>query len=677
MTDDQNPIAPADIDYTLPLPKKFLRLPGGQIASVATSDFTTGQPPTDFTAIIHFQGGGGMLLQRTRNDASDPIAFQIGIDAFNAVWVYVASITDVLLMKVDSPNNLADGNRHTVALVREGDANRIYIDNALMNNEGPVPFPWTNTPLAPGTLAIGGMGPPPSPSASPDWFDGNVFCAGVWNRALTEGELTRVAVGYLDGHELDMLAYWTFDGTLTDVTGRYTLTTPQPPTFLPAARVVELSSLTGYRFLQIDSLAHGDLPSDQIINTRHYLAVPENMAFLCATLTGRGTQLAPPSGVKVSIQDGRGNSSDYQADAKTNTLLMKRINDGVGVLVQKQPVFGIWTVDVAARADQEYVLHLHVFPQEEAVHAMSHALRPVFTGPDNEVAVRKREVSRKNAPLFERVATTAVTAVAAVAVAAFLGTGAGVVALGLFAIVGIANAATYLAENASHKRTVDFVFGARQVIVTLDAATKSDQGADIVYRHRQIYLYKKIIDKLDPHAWIIHKLVGRDDNPVEVREHLLDPDVVYVTASGHGSTDALFGWGVDNIVLLRNKLTTEIAQGKIFHFLACNCGGLLCEKLVELGAKAAIGYKGKYSLANNSDVLAPLSVEAGSMVDKTILAGGTVQEAVQAAKDQYNRALDSLAGTKTLPTTIGALNKNRNLLVFKGDGTAKIAVAAE
>jgi hypothetical protein len=212
--DDPSLTDPGQIDWQLPGPKWCAKFASAQVASVVTGDFANETGATDFTAVMLVAPhGGGMLMQRAGLAASDPFRFQIGIDAFNVLWVRVPvpladPLTDLLtfgsgdkFIGVAPTINLGDGNRHHFALVREAATYRIYIDGQMMADDGrKFGYPWPLAPLPAGTLAIGGDGPPASSRAGAGALFGDVFGAGVWSRALTVLEINRVAVGYLNGH---------------------------------------------------------------------------------------------------------------------------------------------------------------------------------------------------------------------------------------------------------------------------------------------------------------------------------------------------------------------------------------------------------------------------------------------------------------------------------------------
>jgi len=154
---------------------------------------------------------------------------------------------------------------------------------------------------------------------------------------------------------------------------------------------------------------------------------------------------------------------------------------------------------------------------------------------------------------------------------------------------------------------------------------------------------------------------------------LTNPDIGYVTASGHGGFDALLGYGVNNIVLQNRDVTQQMARGKIFHILACNCGVSLCRKLVELGAKAAIGYNQSYGVASTgSSPIAMLTVKAATEVDRLLLGGGTAQQAVDAALAAYDRTIANYVAQGGDEFTLDWLRKNKSYLVLHADGNATL-----
>ena len=673
--------SPAEIGWSPPGPKSFVKLQPGQVLSVATPGFGDPSLSTDFTVLVVLTlppSASGILFQRVQRSADDPFGFLLAINPDNTFRIRVTEANGDRRFGDIASRNLADGAPHLFALVREGGNYRTHVDEETHMLGPAADDGWRPEALPAGTLSLGGKGPTaPSPSIA-GGLSGGLYGAGLWSRALTVSELPSVSVGDLNGHLVGLEAYWSFDRSLrslADVNGRYTLSSTTPVDYRPAFRTLYTGSQLPSQFVQIDAVANPDVAPETIVTATLVAYIPIEVGCLCATLTGRGLQLAPPTGVTVAITAPDGNTFPAQVDSAQQ--FVKRTGDGITALVQMRPSPREWLINISARADQEFVFHLHILPTENAVAAMATRLADVFAGPDNEVATRKRFLDGQDMPLRERVA---VTAIAAIALAAAAVAGAPLAVLGLLALVGIARAETFLQGSASHRKTVDFVFDnhgqtQRKHLLFLDAGTVGDQGAHLVFARRRKFLYEPIVAALAPTSWVVHKLFERDDNPMRVREHLSNPKVVYVSASGHGSVDALFGWGVDNIVLQRTGLTPELAAGKIFHILACRCGSMLVPKLVELGAKAAIGYDEPYGLGSTTpgSPLADLTVQAAIVVDRVLLSGGTVQEAVDQAKDQYRASITKLENQlDSSQFVIDWLRRNRGYLVFSGDGSARL-----
>lgn len=685
-------------------PKWYAQFAAGLLATAQTGELSAENASTDFSVVILLGSCmPGVLIQRGGSGPDDPFRFRIVFNSephVDSLHFWVPDKDGEKWLTVhprDSGIFILGGQRNNISLVREDSDYRIAIDGITLSpSSNSPPDPTLHLePLSPGEVALG---------------NGRYFGAGLWSRALHDSELLRVGFGYLNGHQLEMQCYWSFDGSFVDATGSHRLSYPidfprygKPPTpseedmqrfadnqeiqifyagFYPTSRIVGLVGSDGYQFRQIESAGHPLLPPEDTYYTSTLMRFPAEIGGFCVTLTGRGEQIEPPAGVRVRVRAGsrRGPWSQYyDHDSNTDSLLVHRVNDSVVTLVMSGTMAPDWAwIEISCRANAAFVVQAHVLPTSGGFRSMNGILAPFFSGPDREAGVGRRSRAGADLSLFERVAATALTAVAAVAAVAL----GGVPVLAAVAFVGlfsVANAEEFLNGKASHSRTVDVLFGAhghRKGVLAIDAGTKTDQGADIVYQKRQRYLYNDILSDLDQRAFRLHKLVERDDTRAMVREHLARPEVVYVTATGHGAIDALFGHGIDKIVIQSYgspKIDRAKVEGKIFHILACNCGRTLCAELVRLGALAAIGYNEPYGVATvGPSPLAAMTVRAACKVDEILLAGGTARQAVDAATAEYQAGVARLHEQGERQSIISQLQSNSSYLVLHGDDDARI-----
>lgn len=124
--------------------------------------------------------------------------------------------------------------------------------------------------------------------------------------------------------------------------------------------------------------------------------------------------------------------------------------------------------------------------------------------------------------------------------------------------------------------------------------------------------------------------------------YLRDPQIKYVSITGHGSrrTQAFYGYNYQAMLWpeLVNKVP-ELVCGKIFHLVGCHHGaqGGLAQSMIENGAKAVIAFDHQYKIIDNETrpyyaALVGISTE----VDKELIRGRTVSEAVCSAWSRYS-----------------------------------------
>lgn len=111
-----------------------------------------------------------------------------------------------------SVGNLADGNWHHVAATFDGTTRSVYVDGILKGSDTPTGH---NVPTTATNIRIGSTN-------NGEYFDGCIDDVGIWNRALTQSEITARQTTAPNGSESGLVAFYSFNegsGTTTNALG--------------------------------------------------------------------------------------------------------------------------------------------------------------------------------------------------------------------------------------------------------------------------------------------------------------------------------------------------------------------------------------------------------------------------------------------------------------------------
>lgn len=160
----------------------------------------------------------------------------------------------------------------------------------------------------------------------------------------------------------------------------------------------------------------------------------------------------------------------------------------------------------------------------------------------------------------------------------------------------------------------------------------------------------------------------------DLQQKVNDPSVVFVTASGHGTSDG--------IGFVRNMSEDLLHSGtgfydrkafnhKIVHLFACDTAKNLGPDLVGpdindlTGASAFFGYNADFSFAQNyaqDPTLAGQFVDCDSAIDLALANGATVQQAFDAAANAFQSLIDKWQLQSDLKALAGLLQQDRKSL---------------
>jgi|GEM_PF-1519163 len=210
-------------------------------------------------------------------------------------------------------------------------------------------------------------------------------------------------------------------------------------------------------------------------------------------------------------------------------------------------------------------------------------------------------------------------------------------------------------------------------ILLMDANAPKDPATIILYNIRRKMLYS-FVDRTG-YKYRQSTLVGDEMTRSNVETILKDPKITYCTAGGHGLADSLYG-RIDKDDVFEQVLGTRHydpaeAQGKIFHFFSCLCGypGFgLGQDLVNNGAKAFLGYSGKFQLLRHVQRdFCGCDIE----IDIALIDGETAGTAYDRAIAKYDETIKKLRNESDYRAA-SILQGNRDLLVIYGDRNATI-----
>lgn len=677
-------------------PKQLLKINQDQ---VATANLPIPGQLTDLTVVIMVSPKRpGMLVSKF--SSSNNKGFNIKCYPNGDIVVVQRNGNSILSTQTrNSPIDIYDGYRHSIAYSCSGLEREIYIDGESIENvqSGKSPaFDFNTNAL----LEIGGNDPDSNSN-----FEGNLFSIGIWQRSLTQGAIKRASFGFLNGLDIGMIAYWQLDGTLIDLSPNKRKLLLDSAIFQPTfhsfwantpRRVWRMSDnnrvYPDYMMYHINGLANSQSQSSTNISSDHSFFVgTSNILF--GALMGRGKNMHAPLDVKITLTDPNGKI--YNTDVNNDLAVIKTRNGGIHALTIKSPKRGQWKINVVAPSNADFIFQVQAIPRsnnDEISAAMATSLRPLLLGYDLE---NQDDSHIRGEVLGFRSLIYSIAAVALVGVAIVL-TGPGLLVAGI--IIAVVTQIALVSENEAkiHFRQInreDAIKARgqtedllrlkedRKEILLLDPANirwvngVAHRDADISYTYRDQFVYP-LLDKGAGLKFTKNALLQSHCTKINVQRELAKPNIIYVTACGHGLKHALFGWNKNRDTILEEMITTSISadlvRGKIFHFLACWTGAdeptALGQKLIKLGAIAFIGYKNSYTITDSW--LGKFSCKSDAEIDRILIEGGTVKEAVAGAKKMY---ADRVKGSRNdQPDKSAQLSHNSDLLVWYGNGDARL-----
>lgn len=154
-----------------------------------------------------------------------------------------------------------------------------------------------------------------------------------------------------------------------------------------------------------------------------------------------------------------------------------------------------------------------------------------------------------------------------------------------------------------------------------------------------------IIREAEQRNFKIVQLKNKDAKRDLLEKRIEKNDPALILFNGHGESDRILG--DKNTVLIKVGENEEILKKRIIHSLSCNSAKELGLKSVEAGAKAFIGYIGKFVFLQDDqhtatprkDKIAEHFLNAANVAPISLIKGNTVKESFEKAQNSFEKAI--------------------------------------
>jgi hypothetical protein len=161
------------------------------------------------------------------------------------------------------------------------------------------------------------------------------------------------------------------------------------------------------------------------------------------------------------------------------------------------------------------------------------------------------------------------------------------------------------------------------------------------------------------------RCLDQNATAVDVARALKDPDVVFITGSGHGTFELFKG---DNGTVIWDRKTLQSAQvrDRIVHLLACEAGGVLGSECIIQGAAAFWGYSDKFRYVPDPTQPTPVAADTraapffklDALIDEGILYGKTADTIYTDVQSAFWGMWAQLQNTRPHASDAGDLMNN-------------------
>lgn len=654
----------------------------------------------DFTVLAMMESlhGGTVVARKGSADGAGNGGFLLVVNPDGSVK-FATSDGVSTNQVVSGAAPLLDGNCHTVGGIRRGAQLAIVVDGlevAVTPSGGGTPPLNVNNNLP---ITIGATQQTQEPN---NQFIGDIMNVSVWSAALSGDALVKAAFARVTGIEPNLQGYWTLNATTDDLSP-----TDNPANIIGVVtyefclHCVWAQGDNHYAFCHIgNDPTGGNPPPGKQATISRAINVLAGAPALFASIMANETAPTFPAGAQMSVTDPAGNV--HNQDQNTDTVFAATQNGQLWALAVLNPMPGLWKVTVTAPSTTGFLLQVQTVPSGAVVETSESALQPLFGGqaPPSHMLVASLD------GWWDVVKAIAVAAVVAVAVVSVIvlsgGMSAPAVIGGLVTFAAVLMVQAQMAigsiDQTSLPAATRGVAGMAGFVVSpqrfqlIDANVDEDQATLLIYKRRNRKLYPAVV--LSTFNKVQASLIGAQDTRLNVKAALSGVTSGYVTASGHGLSSALTGWYVSGTEGPLEQILQTFgagtyqpveAQGKIFHFFACNCGYAgtptspgLGRKLVADGAVAFFGYNVPFILQTNDFIN---FCDCDIQIDLSMIAGKTCDQAYQDSIALFDATISRLRADGNMQAA-SRLESNRNALVSPstdvayGDKTAHLNTGA-
>ena len=352
-----------------------------------------------------------------------------------------------------------------------------------------------------------------------------------------------------------------------------------------------------YIFYQVH-IPQDDTAKPTPINFRKQIQIPSGVKFLYASLfDSSNAYFAAPQNVTLIIdsQDGKTN---YKHETDTESLYIQMTKDGQSLqkLCVRNPEAGTWTIKIKAMTNTPVYFQFQTVPIKDTYATMQTTLSPhsvlgknwkdiAYAGFTN-IANTQTFGGKKKPDVVQIPATVAATGKTFVTTQPWT------------SVNGDIQNGEGDIEKAT-KTMYDAVVPPPSDLpgILLVDANGADTTTITMYQSRKDYLYQ-----IQQNC---SKLVGEHEaTRQKFRTSVTEPTIKLVSVAGHGNANSICGYVPPPVIkdppanlLSTNDVQRNLANGKIFHLLACCTAKTLGQTLVNKGAIACISYRKKIYLS--------------------------------------------------------------------------------
>lgn len=198
---------------------------------------------------------------------------------------------------------------------------------------------------------------------------------------------------------------------------------------------------------------------------------------------------------------------------------------------------------------------------------------------------------------------------------------------------------------------------------------------DVPTRYLDMWISQAVdyINSLDDVQAI--RLKGDEATADKLLDSISEHNPELVMFNGHGNADAIIGHDSTPLISSTHTIKAQFI-GRILHAVVCSAAYRLGQELVDIGAKAFVGYSDKFYFwqhgDDTNDAGAKLFLEPALEVSKQLCEGNSARSSYVASQKMYARNLKAELSVNGASDVSSALEHNIRNHVLLGDGDATI-----